>query len=147
MSNVSNVKTTAFIGTTKEASAEADFTSDTWTSLGSPTDFGEFGDSAETIKFNVIGEGRVRKLKGVRDAGTVDITFAFDADDAGQNAFRAAEQSEDKFNFKIALADGTTYFLRGLVESFKNTLKDASSVVQTTFTVALDQAPLMVKAA
>ncbi len=141
----SNRATLAFVGTNKPVPLPADFVSDTWTALGEPTDFSDFGDAAETIKYNVIGAGRTRKLKGVRDAGTFEVTFAYDAKDAGQDKLRAAEAGDGLINLKLALSDGTIHYLRGIVESYKNTMKDANSVVMQAFTIALDQAPVTVE--
>lgn len=77
----------------------------TWTNVGEWENGGEFGDSASVVSFTSIADSRVRKRKGSRNAGTMELTFGFDALDAGQIALRAAVDSQFRFNFRIQLND------------------------------------------
>lgn len=84
---------------------ESDFTSQTWTEIGGLTGLGKIGDAAEAISVKLVGEARTKKMKGSRDAGTMEIVCALDASDAGQAAVIAAQAAKDSYAFKLALND------------------------------------------
>ena len=147
MSTVS--KTKVYIGTSK-----ADPVTDTYTAITGITDIGEFGDSAEIVKVLTVDAGRVRKLKGARDAGSFEITVERSMADAGQIAVRAAAATDLEFNLKIEGPDvpnanagskPTTQFLRGLV-SDKTKFGDANAILSQVFSFELTAAPVTVPA-
>lgn len=102
-------KAKLFIGGVKaQQSADftaSDFTSETWVAIGWLEDLGEIGDEAEAITFDAIGEGRRLKLKGVRDAGTMEVKLGCDPADPGQIALFAAEATPDDYSFKLEWND------------------------------------------
>lgn len=82
-----------------------DFTSQTWVEVGELESLGKFGDEATEIKFDGINTKRSRKLKGTRDAGTMEVVCGSDPLDAGQIALIAAEATSSDYAFKVELTD------------------------------------------
>jgi hypothetical protein len=144
-------KSKIYIGTTKATSLVADYTSDTWTEVGQVEDIGEFGDKAEQIKFTALSDSRVRKLKGARDAGTLEVTVARDSTDAGQDALRAAAAADVGYNFKIVLNDkidtsGSTFYFKALVNGSPIKMGDANAVIRQVFSLDVSSDILEVEA-
>lgn len=116
-----------------------------WTEVGLVETIGEYGDESSAVSFNAIGDGRTRKAKGARDAGTLAVTCAHDAEDDGQQALVAAEASYSNFAFKVVLpnrltATGTdeiNYF-RGLVMSKRRNVGGNDNVVRVTFNIGVN---------
>jgi len=86
----------------------ADMQADSYVEVGELEDLGEFGDQSEDITFTSLNDGRVRHLKGPRDAGTMPATSGMDMTDAGQAAMDAAEATAHSYNFKVVLNNETT---------------------------------------
>lgn len=82
-----------------------DFTSQTWVEISKWTQMGQIGDSAQLITSDIIAEGRTKKAKGTRNAGSMQNVFNVDALDPGQIAFLAGEKTDDNYAFKIELND------------------------------------------
>lgn len=78
-----------------------DFTSETWVEVGGWTQAGSLGDTQEVISQSVISEQRVRKMKGLRDGGTMDNTFLPDGTDPGQIKFKQAIANCRPYRFKV----------------------------------------------
>jgi hypothetical protein len=83
----------------------ADFASVTWVRVSDWTNMGAIGDSAALISTDVIDRGRTVKQKGTFNSGSMQNTFAVNADDAGQLAIIAASQSPNNYPFKIEFDD------------------------------------------
>jgi len=141
-----------FIGPSVLAATDtaAEFAALTWTEIGLVESIGEYGDESSAVTFNAIGDGRTRKAKGSRDAGTLAITCAHDATDVGQVAVVAAEATYNNFAFKVALpnrlnatgADEIDYF-RGLVMSKRLNVGGNDNVVRINFSVGINS-PIIV---
>lgn len=106
---------------------------------------GEFGDESAVVPFSAIGDGRVRKSKGARDAGTLALTVGRDPLDAGQNAVKAAQKTKQVYAIKIVAADApgagysnSAFYFRGLVTSSRDNIGTNDNVVKTTFNIAID---------
>ena len=146
-------KSKIFIGTTAPASSVGDYDGDTWTEVKSVEDLGEFGDSAEEISFSTIEDARVQKLKGIRDAGTIELICGRDAADAGQVKLRAAMASDDAFNFNVRMNDApaggtpTEFFFKARVMGRKNVFGKGNEVVRESFTLSITSEILEVPAA
>ena len=76
-----------------------------WVEIRQLEALGSLGDTAEAITFTSIERARVQKLKGSRDAGTMEIVAGIDYADAGQQALLAAEQSDANYAFKMVFDD------------------------------------------
>jgi len=99
-----------FIGTNPfvELAADAvaaDFTSQTWIEMKSWTQMGSYGDTAQLITTDLIGEGRTKKQKGTKNAGTMANVFALANTDAGQLKAITAAASISNYAFKVELND------------------------------------------
>ncbi len=110
MSNLfATAHTKTYIGGPKAFSdadfVASDFTGVSWTEIGGTTNLGSAGDTSELITSNQINSGRTRKLKGVRNAGSMSLVCDLDHNDPGQIALIAAEKSKDSFAFRIVPSD------------------------------------------
>lgn len=98
-----------YIGTAidnkSEDFTEADFTSQTWTQINRTENLGSFGDTSEEITFNDIGLNRTQKMKGTRNAGSMELVMGLDYADAGQKALRAAEKTIHDYAFRLVFND------------------------------------------
>lgn len=92
-----NQKSTDFVA--------ADFTGETWVEIGETENLGSVGDTAAEITFDGIASNRTRRLKGTRNAGTMDVVCGIDYADAGQIALIAAEKTAHDYAFRIVLND------------------------------------------
>jgi len=140
-----------YIGTTAAATNEATFAADTYTEIKETEDLGELGDESEAITFAGLGDARVKKLKGARDAGTLVLVVARDPLDPGQIAIKAAEKTSFEYNFKIVANDAPTaehtnsiYYFKGLVMSARDNIGQQNNVVRTTFNIGINSAILEV---
>ena len=84
----------------------AEYEALTWTEVGEIEDLGNVGDVSTEVTGAAIGDGRIRKAKGARNAGTMNV-ICFDTVplDAGQLAVIDAEATNDNYAFKIELPD------------------------------------------
>src|SRR5262245_23612958 len=86
-----------------EAISEGD-----WDEVGGLESLGEFGDQSNAITFASLGDSRMLKLKGVRDAGTMAVVVGRDPEDVGQLAMEAAERQTANYRFRVVLNDEPT---------------------------------------
>lgn len=84
---------------------EGDFGSQTWVEIGETENLGTVGDTSSEIAFDSINAQRTRRLKGTRNAGSMDIVCGIDPDDAGQQALHLAEKTPHDYAFRIVLND------------------------------------------
>lgn len=140
-------KTKFYIGGVTAGQALADYQGATFVEVKELADIGEFGDEANIITFETIGDGRVKKAVGTRDAGDLQITVARIEEDFGQQAMRAASKTSDHYDFKVTLANGETMYFTGPVSSAKNQLGGPNDVLQTVFTIAISSDVLEVASA
>jgi hypothetical protein len=85
----------------------ADFAAVIWTEVKKWTQMGPYGDSAQLITTDLIGEGRTKKMKGTKNAGSMANVFATDTTDPGQQQIVAASKVLDNYAFKVELNDKT----------------------------------------
>jgi len=143
-----------FIGTTIDGETLSQFLEDTYTEVGEVEDLGEFGDESETVTFASLADGRLQKLKGVRDAGILALVVGADDSDAGQDALIAAEAEDSlDYNFKVILNDKVTiggtpseHYFRGKVMSKRTGVGSANNVVRKTFNIGINSAIISVDA-
>lgn len=98
-----------YIGSAVEDAAAdltaSDFTSMTWTEIGRWSQMGDFGDTSQLITTPLINEGRDKKMKGTKNAGSMQNVFANDATDTGQIALIAAAKTNKNYPIKIEMND------------------------------------------
>lgn len=143
-----------YIGTTKaidftltDAAIKTAFAADTYTEIGEVEDGGEFGDEANDVTFQSLSDGRVRHLKGARDAGTIALVCGDDPLDAGQLALRAAEKTKYQYNIKVVYEDApdelhtnSIDYFRGLVMSFRKNVGQGDNVMRRTANIGINSA-------
>lgn len=116
-----------------------------YTEIKEVESIGEFGDAASTITFTSLGDARVRKRKGVRDAGDLNVTCANDHLDAGQLAAIAAQATDFSYAIKVQLADGadandtdSVFYFRALVASARLAVGSANEMIKRNFALLID---------
>ncbi|MHB2165734.1 hypothetical protein [Alsobacter sp. R-9] len=121
----------------------------TWVEVGEVMEVGEFGDESDVIEFTALGDARVRKFKGPRDAGTLEITCGRSPNDAGQIAVRAALNDDFDRPFKIVLNDKLTtggtptgFYFGGSVLGMKTKVGNVKDIVEDTITIGVNTAIL-----
>lgn len=123
---------------------ESSFSGITWVEVKRLETLGAIGDTSEPVTFDDIGEARRIKLKGVRDAGTMEVVAGIDYSDAGQEDVLEAEASPNSFAFKIQFNDapaGGTPSLRLFVAhvlSASEQLDTASSVMKLNMSLGVN---------
>lgn len=76
-----------------------------WVEIGETENLGSVGDTSSEIAFDSIPAQRTRRLKGTRNAGSMDLVMGIDYEDPGQQALIAAEQTPHDYAFRIVLND------------------------------------------
>lgn len=142
--------TKVYIGpqvTEAQADSVAEFAALTWTEIGLVENAGEFGDEASLITGQAVGDGRVRKAKGARDAGEMSLVCFHDALDVGQQALAAAEGNNNNYAFKVVIPDGpsddysdSTYYFRALVRGKRKNVGTNDNIIRNTFPIAINSA-------
>lgn len=135
---------TTAIDYTTDAGAIAAFEALTWVEIKEVEDGGEFGDESADVTFQSLGDGRVRHLKGARDAGTIALVVGDDPLDPGQLAVRSAEKTKFQYNFKVeyedapsALYENSVDYFRGLVMSARKNVGTGDNVLRRTFNIGI----------
>jgi hypothetical protein len=137
---ISNASVTSAVDTLAEFEATS-----AWIEVGLIEDLGEIGDEASSVTGAAIGDGRIRKAKGARDAGVMAIVAFHDPIDVGQLAVIAAEATNDNYAFKIVLPDSpsgsysdTIQYFRGLVMSKRLRLGTNDNIMRRVFNVGVN---------
>jgi hypothetical protein len=119
----------------------------TWTEITLVENIGEYGDQSSIITAAVIGDGRMRKAKGARDAGEMAVIVFPKTADTGQAALIAAEATYNTYPFKVTLpnrldAGGTDEinYMMVLVTSKRRNVGANDNIVRDTFNLAVNSA-------
>ena len=88
----------------------ADFEAADWNEIGEVTDLGQFGKEFTLVTHNPLGDRRTVKRKGSYNDGAIQLQYAFDPEDTGQEMLRDAVDSDDSYSFRIVLQDGTAFY-------------------------------------
>lgn len=137
------------------AVTEASFSGQTglWKEVKSLETIGSVGDVSEEVTSNLIGESRTIKMKGTRNAGTMEVVAAIDYSDEGQLAVLAAEATPNNYAFRLVFNDapvGGTPSQRlfvALVISVQEQLDDANSVMKLNLSLGVNSNVVRVLAA
>lgn len=137
--------TTAIPYASGDAAAIAAFEALTWVEIKEVEDGGEIGDESADVTFQSLSDGRVRHLKGARDAGTLALVVGDDPLDAGQQALRDAEKTKFQYNIKVEYEDApdATYsnsvdYFRGLMMSARKQVGAGDNVLRRTFNIGIN---------
>jgi hypothetical protein len=130
---------------TDETDTLAEFVALDWVEVGLVENLPEYGDEAAAVTFTSLGDGRVRKGKGARDAGSMTLTFGNDPEDEGQLAVVAAEGTNYAYGFRVVYPDrpvpagsDTEEFFRGIVRSRRRGGGDVNAVLRRSAIVDID---------
>jgi hypothetical protein len=133
------------IGPTTAAANLAAYEALSYTEVKPIESIGEFGDEASVIEFTALGDARVRKRKGVRNAGDLQIVVAEDPLDAGQVAMIAAQATEFTYACRVDLNNGadandtdSAFYFHGLVASARLNVGAANEIIRRNFSVLID---------
>lgn len=125
----------------------------TWQAVGEVENLGTFGDRANLVTFLSIADARVRKRKGAKNAGTMELVCGHDPLDAGQAALLAASNSQLVFNFRIVENDkadsndtNSISYFTGLVMSGAKNLGGTDDITKRNFTIEIDSGIVYVPA-
>ena len=73
----------------------------TWVEIGNVASYAPLGDKVNIINAPVVGDSRVRKAAGSRDAGDVTLKIYPDDSDSGQTALVAAAVTNSTYPFRL----------------------------------------------
>ena len=115
----------------------------TWTEVAEVEDLGNVGDVSNEVTAAALGDGRIRKAKGARNGGTMNLVCLYTAPiDPGQQAMMDAEETNDNYAFKIELPDApppsgtpTIKYFRGLVGSQELRVGTNDNVMRWAFNI------------
>ena len=148
--------TTIYIGPAAGATVDTqtEFEALTYVEIGGAETVGKFGDEATSVKFTALTDSRVRKNKGPRDAGMAALVCGYDAADPGQQALEDAEQTNQKFAFKVVFPDAvdenhsnTVVYFRALVQSAPFNVGGAQDTIRREYNLDVDSALVVVPTA
>lgn len=136
-----------YIGPTTAAADATAYALLSYTEVTPIESLGEFGDQASTIEFTALGDARVRKRKGVRNAGDLQIVCGWDPLDAGQLAMITAQGTEFTYACKVVLADGadandtdSVFYFHALISSARLNVGSANAITKRNYAVLIDTA-------
>lgn len=134
----------------------------TWVECEQTDALGALGDTTAEVTFTGLGDARVQKLKGSSDAGTLDLSMAYNQvafgsplTGQGHLLVAADDTSSDNYRFKRVLGDGstgsplgegTTEYCSGMVGSFTITVDGADSIVMLNSQVRVNSSIIRVAA-
>jgi hypothetical protein len=112
----------------------------TYVEIGEVENIGDYGDTVGDVTFASLGDSRTRHLKGLADAGTMDLTIGFDNGDAGQIALVAAQKDRSRWNyaFKVTYEDGLTDYFLAKVMSLGKTVGGAEDVIRRSASLGIN---------
>jgi len=141
-------RTRVSIGAATTTFNEATVATGPYTIIGGIRSISGFGDSAQVITVDEVGDGRTRKAVGTRNSGTMELVCSLLREDAGQLAAVAASEGFDAFNFKIELpqpgGEFAVYYVSGLVMSQNIGLGGPNDTQTITFSLELTEKPIVV---
>ena len=118
----------------------------TWIEIREVEDLGNVGDVSTEVTGAAIGDSRIRKAKGARNAGTMNV-ICFDTVplDAGQVAVIAAEATNSNYAFKIENPEpesgtGAIIYFRGLVMSNEVRYGTNDNIRRRAFNIGVNSA-------
>lgn len=120
------------------------FTAQTWAAIEPLENIGSLGDTSNEVTFNAIADARIHKLKGSRDAGTLEMVAGIDYGNAGQIAVLAAEASPSSYAFRIVFNDAppsgtpSERLFIGMVMSAAEQLDGADNVMKLNIRVGIN---------
>jgi hypothetical protein len=113
----------------------------TYVNVGELTDLPEYGASAEVVTHNPLATGITEKYKGFINNGSMSLSLARDADDAGQIILASCVTGINKnaeVSFRVTYQDGSIDYFTGKVFSYTKAPGSANSIVSSTVQVEIN---------
>lgn len=131
----------------------ANFAAQSWVNIAWVESIGAFGDEATEVTFDAVGEGRTQKIKGVRNAGNIELVCGIATEDDGQATLRGAQTEIFDYAFRITFDDapegGTPskrYFIAKVMTA-REQLDGANNVAKLIATLGINSNIVQVDAA
>ena len=128
---------------------QAEYEALTFVEVNEVESISEFGDQASTVTATTLADARVRKRKGVRDAGDITVVVLRDPLDPGQLDMVAAEATEFTYACKVEFADAadandtdTVVYFRALISSVRIAGLQPNEITKRNFVALIDSAVL-----
>ena len=108
--------------------------------IGEVESIGDYGDTINDVTFAALASSRARHLKGLADAGSVELSIGFDAGDAGQLKLVEAFLDRSRFDYpiKVVYVGGETDYMAAKVMSNKKTGISVEGVLKRTVTLGIN---------
>lgn len=112
----------------------------TYVEVGEVESIGDYGDTINDVTFSGLASGRATHLKGLADAGSVEVSIGFDAGDAGQLALVTAFLDRSRYDYpvKVVYVDGETDYFAVKVMSNKKTGITVEGVLKRSVTLGVN---------
>lgn len=105
--------------------------------IGEVVSIGAHGRTYAPVTHLPLSSRTVRKFKGSRDDGNIDVNLARDSDDAGQIVAKAALDSDSDYSFRVVYPSGDVEYFQGKVMAITNAADGADSIVGRTMSIAI----------
>lgn len=122
------------------------YQTETYLAVGEITEVPSFGSTYALVTHSPVAEREITKRKGSVNHGTLALTFAADAADTGQTAFKTASTADTEVAIKVEYPDGEIDYFTALVMNFNIVAGGADSIKQGAVTLELTRAPFNVAA-
>lgn len=107
--------------------------------VGEITDIGEFGREYSLVTHNPIGSRGTKKLKGGYNAGSLQLTLAFDTSDDGQLLMKSLRNDDANGTFMITLENGDKYYLLARVMYWKIGVGSVNSIITAKTSLEVEE--------
>lgn len=115
----------------------------TFVNVGEVTDLPEYGASAEVVTHQPLATGITEKYKGFINNGSMSVSLARDADDAGQAVLALGVTGINKnteHSFRVTYQDGSIDYFTGKIFSYTKAPGSANSMVSSTVQIEINSA-------
>lgn len=113
----------------------------TFVNVGEVTDLPEYGASAEVVTHQPLATGITEKYKGFINNGSMSVSLARDADDAGQAVLSLGVTGINKnveHSFRVTYQDGSIDYFTGKIFSYTKAPGSANSMVSSTVQIEIN---------
>ncbi len=113
----------------------------TFVNVGAVTDLPEYGASAEVVTHQPLATGITEKYKGFINNGSMSVSLARDADDAGQAVLSLGVTGINKnteHSFRVTYQDGSIDYFTGKIFSYTKAPGSANSMVSSTVQIEIN---------
>jgi len=121
---------------------QAGFEALTWALCGELSDLPTFGAEAALATHTPLATGIVAKRRGSLNYGSVTLTMAASATDAGQAILQTlgegAAGSDATVSVKVALVGGEVQYFTAQVMSYRTNVSNADSITMVEVTLEID---------